>query len=810
MIPAQHPELKIPEGWASTRVGNDVLPDLPPGWPVAWDTEGSGLHVDGEPFTSSNKPAHPEARVSAVSVSFRWPEMKYSEDGTRKFWGPGKLVDFAWPFDQGPVLGKPGTPVKDPVTGIVSFKPIDRADQNRMLTAASKTLGYTVTPEMAMPNLHPDHYGALVLWLDARDNLAAHNSVHDMHQMRVGLRADAGGFGGPEGLWAWDPDTEPGSLAKAIENGEKPKLHMMEPTLQPLEHADRRRTIWCTMVVQKQIVDPLELAALKQTARRLWGLDAAEEEEALKAELAKQGTGLTKRYDLLPWCGAVGAYAAADTNLCFRVWEYQHRVGGEGTVPKFWELVNTEMELRTTLYRMERRGVAYDVAASFAEGERMRRINDEAARHFPFDPSKPAQAKRWFFGPVCSVDQGRAAIRAGKSVADLGDDYLPTLCAKGCPECGGKNGLGLEPTHRTEKTKAPQLNIEELRKLMGEGRPFAKDYYDWTKRRNADSKWYTGWAARTGRDGRIRTSFKQCRNDFERPGMGGGGTVSGRLAVGRWQAQAIPHGHLIPDGAKPVRPMIGNIPAGTMLVRWDGKEYETPVPRFQAEHDLSAGEIRVVTVIAGVKSLWDALDGGLDTHAMNAKALFGIDETHPNFKELRSAAKRGTFGILYGGGVKAVHEQIEAASGMKFSQKAVAEARDRFFETYPEFLELTRQAENKVTRWKGGCGYLKMLDGWRRWYGLNEKTNSAVNQIIQGNLARAMIYWMNEVERQIPGCLLLQIHDSLVTEHDDTPEGRAEAQRVSDIGQKIFQDYFNVRGRVMDFGIAPDRWDEKE
>jgi hypothetical protein len=791
MIPAQHPELEVPEGWASVRVGNDVLPELPPGWTVAWDTEGSGLHVDGEPFSSSNKPAHPPARVSAVSVSFRWP----NADGT-----PGEIVDFAWPFDQGPVLGKPGSPIKDPETAIVSFKPIDRADQNRMLTAASKTLGFVVTPEMAMPNLPPDEYGSLVLWLDRRDNLEAHNSVHDMHQMRKGLRADAGGFGGPEGLWAWDPDTEPGSLSKALENGEKPKLHMMEPTLQPLTFATRRRTIWCTMVVQKQIVDPLELAALKATARRLWGMDAADEEQALKAELAKQGTGLTKRYDLLPWCGAVGAYAAADTNLCYRLGEYQHRVGSEGLIPKFWELVDTEMQLRTTLYRMERRGVAYDVRRSFAEGERMRRVNDEAARAMPFDPSKPAQAKRFFFGPQCSRTTHKGTPEQG---------VWPVLCSKNCPECGGKNGLGLEPTNRTEKRGDPQLNIEELRKLQSEGRPWAKEYYDWTKRRNADSKWYTGWAARTAPDGRIRTSFKQCKNDFERPGAAGGGTVSGRLAVGRWQAQAIPHGHLIPEGAEPVRPMIGVVPAGTMLVRWDGVEYETPVPRFMAEHDLSAGEIRVVTVIAGVKSLWDALDNGLDTHAMNAKALFGIDETHPDFKNLRNAAKRGTFGILYGGGVKAVHEQIEAASGMKFSQRAVAEARDRFFETYPEFLELTRQAENKVTRWKGGCGYLKMLDGWRRWYGLSEKTNSAVNQIIQGNLARAMIYWMNEVERQIPGCLLLQVHDSLITEHDDTPEGRAEAQLVSDIGQKIFQDYFNVRGRVMDFGISPDRWDEK-
>jgi len=796
VIPAQHPNLQIPAGWGSTRVGNDDLPDLPPGWPVYWDTEGSGLATDGEPFSSGNRPAHPEARVSAVSVTFRWPVARYDAHGNLKSVEPGDLVDYAWPFDQGPVLGKPGSPIKDPVTNIVTFKPIDAADQAKMLANASKTLGYAVTPEMAMPNLPPDEYGALVLWLDARDNLAAHNSVHDMHQMRVGLRADAGGFGGPEGLWAWDPDTEPGALAKSLETGEAPKLHMMEPTLEPLQFSATRRNIWCTMVVQKQVVDPLHPAALKPTARRLWGLDATEEEEALKVELAKQGVGLTKRYDLLPWCGAVGRYAAADTHLGYLLWEYQQQIADEGQIPKYWFLVNTEMELRTTLYRMERRGVAYDARASFAEGERMRTINTEAAKAMPFNPAKPAEAKRWFFGPVCSR-------------APQHPDGYPLFCSKNCSECGGKNGLGLEPTNRTEKTKAPQLDIEELRKLQREDRPWAKEYYDWTKRRNADSKWYTGWAARVGRDGRIRTSFKQCKNDRERAGAAEGGTKSGRLAVGRWQCQAIPHGKLIPEGAAPVRPMIGVTEAGTEVVRYDGRREVTPVRRVQFEHDLSAGEVRVVTVIANSTQLWDALDAGQDTHGMNCKALFGVDESHPDWDSLRSAAKRGTFGILYGGGVKAVHAQMEAASGMKFKQSAVAEAKESFFRTYPEFLKLTRDAEFKVTRWKGGPGYLRMLDGWRRWYALDEKTNSAVNQIIQGNLARAMIYWMTEVERQIPGCLLLQIHDSLVTEHDDTPEGHAEAQRVSDIGQKVFQDYFNVRGRVMDFGISPDRWDKK-
>lgn len=784
-VPAHHPDLEIPDGWSWVQVGNDILPELPEGWPVYWDTEGSGLHVDGEPFTVGSRPAHPEARVSAVSVTFRWPQA----DGT-----PGHLVDFAWPFDQGPVLGKPGHPVKDPVTNIITFRPITAADQAKILGQHAKSLGYPVSVEMACPNLHPDEYAHLVGWLDRRDNLAAHNSVHDMHQMRMGLRADAGGFGLAEGLHAWDMDTVPGAWI----SGAAPRLHMLEPTLMP---ARLRRTIWCTMVVQKQVVDPLEAAALKKTARRLWGDDSTEEEERLKEELKRQGVGLTKRYDLLPWCGAVGDYAAADTHLGYRLWEYQQEVGEEGQVPKFWDLVEIEMVLRTTLYRMERRGCAYSVKESFDEGARMRAINARVAATMPFDPSKDAQAKRFYFGVHCH----RAPLKIDRD----GDRSYPTFCPKDCPECEGKNGLGLTPTNRTPGGQ-PQLDIEEIRRHMSEGRPWADVYFDWKKRRNADSKWYTGWAARTGPDGRIRTSFKQCKSDIERPGMAAGGTVSGRLAVGRWQAQAIPHLPLIPEGAFPVRKLIGQVPAGTELTNWRGDRYVTPVRRKQFEHDLAAGEIRVVTVIANSTKLWDALDAGQDTHAMNAKAFFGVDKDHPDFKHLRNGAKRGTFGVLYGGGVKAVHEQIEAATGMKFPQSKIKDAIDSFFETYPEFRRLTMDAERRVTRWMGGPGFLTMLDGWRRWYRIDEKTNSAVNQIIQGNLARAMIYWMAEVERQVPGCLLLQVHDSLVTEHDDTPEGHAEAQLVSDIGQKVFQDYFNVRGRVMDFGIAPDAWDDKD
>lgn len=774
----------------TTRVGDIDLPELPPGWMVYVDTEGSGLYGDGDPIPAGSRAAQPEARVSVVSVSFRVPQ----PDGS-----PGDRVDYAWPFDQGPLVGKPGTPVKNPETGVCTFTPVDKSQQDKLLAIYSKVLGRPVTLADAAPNLPASEYAKLIAWLDRRDSLGVHNSVHDMHVFRYGLRAGAGNDPTvTEGQYAWDVDSEPGTWVP----GQPQRLHMMQPSNETLVNPGaNRRTVWCTMVTQKQLIDPLHPAALKPTARRLWGQDATDEEAELKAELSKQGTGLTKRYDLLPWCGSIGRYAAADTALGHQLYEYQLECAEAGTgLPRFWQLHEAEMLLRTALYRMERRGVAYNRDESWDQGVRLRRVNAELAASMPFDPSKVNQAKRFFFGPQCS----RARI-----VYD--DRYeWPEPCKPACPECAGKNGLGLEPTNRTEKTKAPQLDVAEVRdRLVPEGHPWAAEYLLWTKQRNSDSKWYTGWAARTGRDGRIRTSFKQCKNDRERAGSAEGGTKSGRLAVGRWQAQAIPHGRLIPEGATPVRRLIGQVPAGTRLTAYDGTPYVTKVRRVQYEHDLAAGEMRVVTVIANSTSLWDALDAGADTHAMNTTALFGVDDTHPNFKDLRNAAKRATFGILYGGGVTAIHTQVEAASGMKFSKKAVAEAKDRFFATYPEFKLFADQAEQKVTRWMGGPGYLKMLDGWRRWYSPEERSTSAVNQVIQGNLARAMIYWMVEIERQIPGCLLLQIHDSLVTEHDDTPEGAKEAQLVSDIGNQIFQDYFNVRGRPMHFGIEPEKWDEK-
>lgn len=742
----------------TVQVGDAVLPELPLGWKVAVDTEGAGLYPDGDPIPSGSRPAAPPAHMSVVSVSFRWPMWDDKTSG----WAPGPIVDYAWPFDQGPLVGKPGKPVKDPETGVCTFDPITQEQQDKVLAKFAKFYGMNdLTMDEAAPNLSVDEYAKLIGWLDRRDYLIMHHAKHDQHVFRLGMRKGAGGDPDvPHRLYAWDTDSERGQWSAVFgERWWKQATGFLAPRHQHLHGGYEDRRIWCTQIVQKQLIDPLELAALKSTAKRLWGEEEGDEQAKLTAELKQLvaiGPGMHKRYDLLPWCGAMGRYAAKDTNLTLRLHEYQVDVAEEGAVlDRFWELCEEELQLNTVLYRMERRGVAYDVEASLAEGERMRQLCRDLAAKMPFNPSKVNEAKRFYFDPV---EEG---------------------------------GLGLEPLGRTP-TGLPQLDIQGVAKLAEEGQPWARELALWTKWRNSDSKWYTGYAARTGEDGRIRTSFKQCKMDKERPGQAEGGTKSGRLAVGRWQAQAIPHKELVPEGSVPPRKLIGQ-----------EQDYEL------YEHDLPSGEVRVITVIANSTKMWDMLDNGLDLHGHNTKLLYGIDETDPDFKHLRSGVKRGTFGFIYNGGVMAVKEQVEAAAGRKMSLASIKKMKEDLFEEYPEFRLMGQQAEQKVNRWVGGCGYLTMLDGWRRWYAHGEKTNSAVNQVIQCNLARAMNKWMIAVEREVPGCLLLQVHDSLITRHLKGAHGYAEALKVSAIGEREFQKYFGIRGRVMRFGIAPERWNEK-
>jgi hypothetical protein len=83
--------------------------------------------------------------------------------------------------------------------------------------------------------------------------------------------------------------------------------------------------------------------------------------------------------------------------------------------------------------------------------------------------------------------------------------------------------------------------------------------------------------------------------------------------------------------------------------------------------------------------------------------------------------------------------------------------------------------------------------GRMRWFRPYEDLHKAFNQAVQGGLAQMFKVWMVAVDRQIPGSLVLVVHDSQVLE---VPAG-ARGVRMVDLarieGERIGTDMFQTQ-----------------
>lgn len=753
-----------------TRVGSVQLPELPPGWPVAYDTETSGLHPDGDPGGDTGDPGSPPARMAAASIAFRDP------------YDPTRILKYAWGFDQGPHESKPGRVRRPKEGGGVEPLDVDKllynlakaGYNNGWLDQVGKS-GKVLKTKLPVPWTQQDTYKAegldswlrLLAWLRRRDRLVMHHRKFDewitlagprdwlirhewAHNPALREEFQRLRFGNVDADWIdaqmrIAPDLDMGvwfgtNLDRLADGVERPV-----------------RGIWDTMLVQA-FFDPAHSVALKKTAKRRLRSDADADEKVLADARGKQGVGLTKRYDLTPW-SIMEPYAATDPELTLLLFEDQQaRIEVGDHPPNLDEQIDKEFELSRVLLKMERRGVSYDVSASREGAIRLRNWMGGIEIDLPFNPNKLDEVRKFYFAPE---EEG---------------------------------GLGLIPLKMSEKTGVPSIDEAQIRLFVQGGKPWAREYDEWSHCKSALGKWYRGWADRTGPDGRLRTSFKQCVVEEERAGAKTGGTISGRLAVGRVQLQAIPHNSQLPKPVldMPVRSLIG-AREGNVLY----------------EMDLPQGEVRIATVIVNCQAMWDVVDSGLDLHGENAKRIFGITENDPRFDDLRGVAKRIVFGTLYGAGVRTLKQQILEYTGMDYSENDTREAKMAFERTFPEFPRVARQIQRKADRNLGGPGYVTLIDGRRRWFGPEERSHKAFNAVIQGGLAQSGKTWMIEVERQVPGVMVLAIHDSIVVEVPEGPRGMAMAQQVADIGKQVYERDYGIRGRKMSFDIVPEPWDKK-
>lgn len=459
---------------------------------------------------------------------------------------------------------------------------------------------------------------------------------------------------------------------------------------------------------------PRESVALKNTAVRLHlgkELGVLEGAEADEQEALGPWKGPTTdpRFDLIPW-RVLGPYSRLDAELTLILDEYEQAFNmdqGHRTA------ISSDIRLAALLYRMERRGVRLDAPGMRAEAAKLSTMIREAGLKVPFRGSTgmptPPAAVKYFFGPA---DQG------GLELIPFSDKMT-------------KGGLAKGPQ--------PQVDEEVITRLAAQDIPGAAEYAKFAELKAAYEKWYLPWPAMTGSDGRIRTTHKQ------------GTVVSGRLAVERWQAQAMPHDYQIPEGLLPPRYFL---------------EADDDYEAWEA--DASQAEIRIATFVAKEKNMYRLLKAGYDSHDAACLLMFyrdcktkaeAISKYGPElWEQRRQVAKRCNLGILYGIGAKGLRIQIAKFTGIEYSVAQCAEWIADWKRALPGFGEaLYEYSQMAQTQ-----GFVRLSTGRVRKFSEWEPVHKAFNQRIQGEVAEAAKAAMIWFDRDYPDMILLQIHDSMV------------------------------------------------
>lgn len=541
------------------------------------------------------------------------------------------------------------------------------------------------------------------------------------------------------GQYAWDSFIEwlRDHPAKMVMHNAKFDLHIMKAGLRRVNHGIdlQNKVIWDTQLASG-LIWPLESSGLKPTAKRLWGDDEGEARMAVDNARKKNGVGLTKRYDLVPW-SILGPYAAKDAEQTIRLWKHQQRMITDGEIDTtIVKLIEGEITLAKLLYRMELKGIGFDAHGMRQDAEKMRKAVARIAGDLPW----------------VAKGEGEATIT------------------------GAKQWFFKDPNNILKQTPqgAPSLDAEVVRELANRGAEGAEEWQHLANMQSCLSKWYTAWPMKVGPDGRLRTNFRQGRTESDRPGQRTGGAISGRLSAERIQAQGVPQEWRIPDGIRGVKSFF-RAATGHKLV----------------EIDVSQAEVRVATWVSRCKGMANVLAEGTDVHGGVTRRMFGIEPDDKLWDEYRRIAKALTFGTLYGAGSETLRRTVQKETGKDFGRAKMEEFIAIYDNEFPEFRRTARAAERKADRSAGGCGYVRLVNGRKRVLGWSEYPRKAFNQIVQGGVAEAVKMWMLSVDYVCPGVLVNQVHDSLWLELHKKNDMHT-VDHVIDIGMDIFEHLFST------------------
>lgn len=468
---------------------------------------------------------------------------------------------------------------------------------------------------------------------------------------------------------------------------------------------------WDTSVVQR-LLDPIEPVALEDSCVRRLGIAAWKWRiDAYKASALKVARKLgdfesDERYDLIPWA-AIEAYATEDAVNTLLLYEDQQRRLDEGEDTRTVEHTGEVVNVREIIER---------------EHNITRVLFHMETRGVQYDAAASKKA-------------GLELVKRAEAVAKtLPRKLRPVTPHRICAYY--YDFLGYRPTKIDTKTGDPVRSADEFSRngLREQGAPHIDELDEWSNTETAYTSWYLPWAAYTAPDGRLRMRVRQTK------------VTSGRFSGERANLLAIPHDDMLPSGVPPVRSFI-RPRAGCRL--W--------------EVDLGQAEVRVGAVAAQCAPLMEAYYSGFDVYEVAARDIFGVTREREKFGHYRQLCKRLVLASLYAAGAKTLQVQIKKFMKIDIPESECQEFLTALRARYPEF----KRAERQWMRYAEKHGYVPLALGERRYFKPYEEAYKALNQRIQGSVAVTMKLCMIEVEREFPGVLLLQVHDSLLLETDD-------------------------------------------
>ncbi|RFP90894.1 DNA polymerase I [Rhodobacteraceae bacterium 63075] len=184
--------------------------------------------------------------------------------------------------------------------------------------------------------------------------------------------------------------------------------------------------------------------------------------------------------------------------------------------------------------------------------------------------------------------------------------------------------------------------------------------------------------------------------------------------------------------------------------------------------DYSQIELRILAHIAGIDSLKQAFKDGQDIHAMTASEIFDVplEEMTP---DVRRRAKAINFGVIYG------ISGFGLARNLRIPRSEAQGFIDRYFERFPGI----RAYMDDTVAFAKDHGFVETLFGRKihtpeiaaKGPRAGFAKRAAINAPIQGTAAdiirRAMIR-MPEAIAGLPAKMLLQVHDELLFEVEDS------------------------------------------